>query len=171
MGVRGVGADDEHGVVASDGADHLGPAFFVDAGGDGRGSAADGMQYEQILRLLDGETEALEQLGGRGQCIVADGGAGRGQRVAGRAFDQFELADVARERGLGRVKAMLGELAPQLVLVGDGGAGEQGADGGVAISFDGDTSGRAVCEVELQPLQAKDELRRLRTKRCIKMQL
>ena len=44
-----------------------------------------------------------------------------GKLVAGGALEELELADVARERRLRDVDATGGELAAELVLVGDGG--------------------------------------------------
>ena len=43
-----VGADDEDGVVAGDGADDLGPVFIVDAGGDGLGASGGGDEDEEF---------------------------------------------------------------------------------------------------------------------------
>src|ERR1700722_4690529 len=57
-----VSADDQHGVVARDGANDLGPVFVVDASGDGLRASGSGDEDEQIECLANLESEALQHL-------------------------------------------------------------------------------------------------------------
>ncbi len=61
-----VGADDEDGVVAGDGADHFGPVFVVDASGHGLRASGGGHDDEQVLRLAGFKAEAAQEFLERG---------------------------------------------------------------------------------------------------------
>lgn len=140
FGAAVVGADDEDGVVAGEGADDFGPLFVVEGGGDGLGAADGGEDDEEVLGLANLEAEVLKDVADFGQLFgfFVD----RGEFVAGGAFEELELADVARERGLGDVDAAGGELAAEVVLVidsgravGGGGLGQEVPDRVLALVF------------------------------------
>src|SRR5882757_7557812 len=120
-----IGADDEDGVVSGDGADDLGPVLVVDTGGDGLRAAGAGDEHEQVGSLADLEAEAREHIADAGQVVLL-GDSGGWQGVAGGAFGELELMDVAGERRLCDVESTLRESAAQVVLVGNGGAGGSG---------------------------------------------
>jgi hypothetical protein len=136
-----VGADDEHGVVAGDGADDLGPSGVVERGGDRLGSAHDGADDHLIHGLANAQAEALDHLLDGGwavvfhSCGVSIGAVAVRKRVAAGAFGEAQLVDVARKRGLGNGKAATAQLAPEFVLIGDQGAPEQIANRIVALQF------------------------------------
>jgi hypothetical protein len=127
-----VRADDEDGVVAGDGADDLRPVFIVYRCGDRLGRAGGGDEDEQVGGLTGLEAEAAQDLADAGAFVVGGVGDG-GQGVAVGALGEIELVNVARERGLGDVKATGGEFAAQFVLIGDGAGEQELADCGVAL--------------------------------------
>ncbi len=79
FGAAVVGADDEDGVVAGEGADDFGPLFVVERGGDGLGSADGGEDDEEVLGLADLEAEVLEDVADLGELFFLSG-VGRGAR-------------------------------------------------------------------------------------------
>ena len=129
-GFGDVGADDEDGVVARDGADDIGPAFEVDGGGDGLGAAGGGDEDDEIHGLARFHPEAVEDAFDAGEIVACL--AGR-DAVAGGTFRELELADITRERGLGDVEAAAGEAYTELILIGHKARAEDVADGGLAL--------------------------------------
>ena len=130
FGLLVVGADDEDGVVAGDGADDLGPVFVVDAGRYGLGAAGGGDEDEEVQGEAGLEAEVAEHLGDAGHVVFRFAG-GRG--VAGGALDEAQLAGVAGEGGLGDVDAAGSEFEAQIVLAGDVGFDEDFAYCGVTL--------------------------------------
>jgi len=133
FGFAGVGADDEDGVVAGDGADNFFPLFVVHCGSDRLRAAHGGEDDEEVLGLTNFEAEVFEHVGDGREIVflfIADG-----KGVAGGAFHEFELADVARKCGLGDVDSFASELAAHVVLIGDGGLHQEVFDRVVALAF------------------------------------
>ena len=136
-----VGADDEHGVVAGDSADNFFPLFLVERGCDRLRTAHGGEHDDEILRLADFEAEAGEGFDEQRRIVVRISSGVVGQSVAAGALEQLELADVARERGLGDMKSAAGELAAQGILttdgtvVGDGGLDQEFANCVMALAL------------------------------------
>jgi len=136
-----VGADDEHGVVAGDGADDFFPLFLVERGGNGLRAAHGGDNDDEILSLADFEAEAGESLDEQRWVVVRIFNDVVRQGIAAGTLEQLELADIARERGLGDMKAAAGELAAQSVLaangsvIGDRGFDQQFTDRVVALAL------------------------------------
>jgi hypothetical protein len=135
FGGAGVGADEEDGVVAGDGADDFVPLLLVDGGGDGLRAAHSGEDDEEVLGLADFEAEVFEDVLDAGEVVFF---VDVGQGIAAGTFHELELVDVAGERGLRGVDAFSCELAAEVVLVGDGGLAEKVFDRVVALIFHAD---------------------------------
>jgi hypothetical protein len=134
-GLGYVGADDEDGVVSGDGADDLGPALVVDAGGYGGGSSGAGDEDDEVESLFGFEGEVLKDvLDVEG--VYGYGGLLLGEAISARPFGEVELAHVAREGGLRDVEAAAGELEAEFILAGDAGSDEV-ADGGLSFGLHG----------------------------------
>ena len=129
----GVGADDEHGVVAGDGADDFVPLLLIECCGNRLRTAQSGQHDEEVLCLADLQTEVFEYVLDRGQIVFFFKACGKG--VAAGALHELQLADIARERGLGYMDSFAGELATHVVLVGDGGLHQQVFDRVMALVF------------------------------------
>ena len=129
-------ADDEHGVVAGDGAEDLGPFLGVQGDADGLGAAGEGVEHDELADAADLGVEVREQ--GRERGAVVGGGAGEliARRAAGpRDAGDAHLAQVAGERGLGDRPAALLEEAPQLLLALDGAGADDLADGTLPVAL------------------------------------
>jgi hypothetical protein len=129
-----VGADDEDVVVSGDRTYYFWPVFVVDAGSDGLGASSGRDEDEEVHRLADFEAEALEKFVDSGQGIGV-GFSIRWQGIAGRAFVQAKLVDVARKSRLSDVKAAPCKFLSQFILTGDGGLDQQFLNDGMALLF------------------------------------
>ncbi len=128
---------DEQGVVAGDGAEHLGQAGAVEGGGDDVGRAGRGAQDDEVAGVGDLDDPVAEHpaevvLGGalvRGQ--LGDGVDGL---AAGDPdLDGAEVLEVARHGGLGGGDAVGGQQLDEVGLAGDGVVGEQPGDAVLAL--------------------------------------
>src|SRR6185312_3484005 len=132
-------ADDEDGVIAGDGADHLGPLFVIDGGSHRLRTAGAGNDDDEVERLAGFEAKVLQHLVDRGLVILVFVVAVVGKRISVGAFGELELVHITRKRGLGDVVTLGGEFAAQFLLVGDaagdGGLRQEVADCVVPIAL------------------------------------
>ena len=115
----GSATDDQHRVVAGDGAEHVVQLRLVDRGRQELRGARRGAEHDEVGRRLGGDQQLAEQpfepglgrrrLAGTRRPVAALAGHGVDERPGGGAhLDRVELDEVARQRGLGDVRAPRG---------------------------------------------------------------
>jgi hypothetical protein len=120
--------DDQEGVVAGDGAEHLGQLGLVEAGGEVLGGAGRGAQHDQVGAGLGRHEQLAAQLG---QAGLAGGGLGGRHRSPVAALGRYgvhqgagggpdlhrvELEQVARQGGLGHADTAVRQHRRELAL-------------------------------------------------------
>jgi hypothetical protein len=118
--VFGVAQDDEDGVIASERAHDLGPLFPIERFGDCLGATGEGTNDDEIAGAFCADIQGREQASDGGSLVPAF----RRQSVVGAAFrirdfNETELANIAREGGLGDVEMPLRKQLAQLFLATD----------------------------------------------------
>ena len=119
-------ADEQHGVIACQGADHIRRVFGIQRGGGGFRAANRRLHYEEHANAVESQEELRKQ---RAECGVPAFGRFGGRRVS-RPFGRLhsgepQLFHVTREGGLGDVPAPVLENLPQLLLAADHPAANQ----------------------------------------------
>src|SRR5215471_4150702 len=117
-GALAVAADDENGVVASDGADGFVELRAVESFGEGLRLTAAGPQHDELLHPFHAPQK---RRGGPLERRARELGAGGFEAwplicTVSRALDEAEVGDVARDCCLRGVEAALTEAPPELFL-------------------------------------------------------
>ena len=128
LAAGGVAGDDQEGVVAGDGAEHVAEVGLVEAAGQELGRPGRGAQHHQVGAVVGADQQVAAQprqpvegrgrlTGGARRPVAALGRDGVDERPGGAAdLDRVELDEVAAQGGLGDVHAAAGEQLGELGL-------------------------------------------------------
>jgi hypothetical protein len=129
----GVAEHEQDGVVAGDAAEDFGPLLPVECFGDRLSAAGEGLDDEEVAGPFGADEESGQEPVQR-RLVVECFGRERvvETAVGGGDLDESQLADIARERGLGDVEAATVQHLAELFLAADPVRLDQLANDGVS---------------------------------------